>query len=236
MTRRGFIQGHEAKALRMLLHLEGVLDHDESVADLLHRRGYGRGQRNLTREYQDAQTAAPACRPADAPRLQAGQLTRIARRVGEDVLKRPVTVGPEHRDRLQCIRAPREPGVYVLSEGGCPVFVGRISNLHKRLNHHRSSHPRLSTLACKLARIRTGRMMVKNRSATSSVHLYGADDAFRDAFNEAVDRLRAMEVTYITVPEDEDAGALQALTELHAAVELGTLELAGGGYNSFRNV
>ena len=43
-------------------------------------------------------------------------------------------------------------------------------------------------------------------------------------------------MTYITVPEDEDAGALQALTELHAAVELGTLAMCGGGYNSFRNV
>ena len=38
------------------------------------------------------------------------------------------------------------------------------------------------------------------------------------------------------VPEDEGAGALQALVQLHAAVELGTLELAGGGFNSFRNV
>ena len=75
-----------------------------------------------------------------------------------------------------------------------------------------------------MARIKTGRMQLKTyRSGTSSVYLYETDDAFRDAFNEAVDRLRAMEVTYITVPEDEDAGSLQALTELHAAVELGTL-------------
>ena len=35
--------------------------------------------------------------------------------------------------------------------------------------------------------------------------------------------------------EDEDAGALQALVQLHAAVGLGSLELRGGGYNSFRN-
>ena len=45
-----------------------------------------------------------------------------------------------------------------------------------------------------------------------------------------------MDVTYITVPEDEDACALQALIQLHAVVEMGTLELAVGGYNSFRNV
>ena len=79
-------------------------------------------------------------------------------------------------------------------------------------------------------------MLTKNRSAGNAGHLYDTDDAFRGAFNEAVDRIRVMDVTYLTVPEDEDAGALQALTELHAAVELGTLELCGGGFNSFRNV
>ena len=84
--------------------------------------------------------------------------------------------------------------------------------------------------------MKTGRTASKSyRSASSAMHLHDTDDAFRRAFNEAVDRLRAMDVTYITVPQDEDAGALQALIQLHAAVELGTLELVGG-YNSFRNV
>ena len=35
--------------------------------------------------------------------------------------------------------------------------------------------------------------------ASSAMHLYDTDDAFRDTFNEAVDRIRAMAVTYITV-------------------------------------
>ena len=43
-----------------------------------------------------------------------------------------------------------------------------------------------------------------------------------------------MEVTYVTVPEDEDASTLQALVQLYAAVKLSTLALAGGGYSSFR--
>ena len=121
---------------------------------------------------------------------------------------------------------PDKPGVYVFSEDDRPVFVDRIGNLHKRLGLHRSSHPGLSTPATKLARIETGRMSSKsNRSATCT------DDNFRGAFNEAVDRIRAMEVRYITVPEDEDAGVLQALIQLHAAVELSTLECAGGGHN-----
>ena len=66
------------------------------------------------------------------------------------------------------------------------------------------------------------------------MHLYHTDDDFRGAFDEASDRIRAMDVTYITVPEDEDAGVLQALTQLHAVVELGTLELCGGGYKQLQ--
>ena len=95
------------------------------------RRGYGRNGRNLSREYQ-ARAETPPGRPADAPQIQSGQLTRIAHRVGADILKRPVTVGSEHCNRLQHVRAPKKPGVYVFSEGGRPVFVGRISNLYNR--------------------------------------------------------------------------------------------------------
>ena len=234
MTSHSFIRGHEAKALQMLLHLEGVLGRDEPVAEFLRRRGYGRNGRNLTHAYQGRLADPP---PADGPpRLRPGQLTRIAHRVGADVLKRPVSVGPEHCNKLRHVRAPKKAGVYVLSEGGRPVFVGRIGDLRKRLSLHRSSNPRFSLLTGRLARIKTGRTASKSsRSANNAMHLYDTDDAFRKAFNEAVDRLRAMDVTYITVPEDDDAGALQALTELHAAVELSTLELCGGGYNSFRN-
>lgn len=233
-----FAPGHESEALRMLLHLEGVLDHDEPVVEFLHRRGYGRGGRNLRRAIRDRLFDDAPPPPADgSTRLQTGQLTEIARRLGEDVLKRPVTVGREHRSQLQYVTAPDEPGVYVLSEGDRAVFVGRIGNLHKRLGQHRSGHPRVATLAGRMARIKTGRTASKSgRSASNAMHLHATDEAFREAFDEAVDRIRGMEVRYVTVPEDEDTGTLQALLQLHAAVELGTLELCGGGYNSFRNV
>ena len=77
----------------------------------------------------------------------------------------------------------------MFSEDDCPVFVGRVGNLYKRMSLHRSSHPRLPTLAGKPVRIKTGRTASKsNRSARSAMHLYDTDDAFQDAFNEAVDR------------------------------------------------
>ena len=222
-----FASGHDSEALRMLLSLDGVPDHDEPFAGFLHRRGYGRDGRNLSREYRDRLSDDAAPLRADGARRQPRQLTRIEHRVG---------AGPEHRNQLRHVKAPKKPGVYVFSEDDRPVFVGRIGNLYNRMSLHRSSHPGLSTLAGKLARIASGRVASKsNRSASSAMHLHDTDDAFRGAFDDAVDRIRTWDVTYITVPEDEDAGALQALVELHAAVELSTLELASGGFNSFRN-
>lgn len=222
MTARGFIRGHEAKALRMLLHLEGVLDRDEPVADYLHRRGYGRNGRSLHDEFEHRAPARP------------GRLVEIAERVGRDVLKRPIPVGRERCAPMRTVRPPEEPGVYVFYEGGRPVYVGRISNLRTRLTEHRSSSPHLSGLAFRMARAKVGKPARKIRG-NSGRHLYDTSPAFRAAFDEAVDRIRAMEVRYVVLPMDEDAGAAQALVALHAAVELGTLELCGGGYNSFRN-
>ena len=48
-TTRSFAPGHDSEALRMLLHLEGVIRRDERIVDFLHRRGYGRDRQA---EYQ----------------------------------------------------------------------------------------------------------------------------------------------------------------------------------------
>lgn len=77
MTSRGFIRGHEAKALRMLLHVEGVLGFDEPVAEFLRRRGYGRHERSLHDDFERGAPAPP------------GGLVEIAERVGREVLRRP---------------------------------------------------------------------------------------------------------------------------------------------------
>ena len=223
MTSRSFIRGHETKALRMLLHLEGVLGRDEPVADFLRRRGYGRHGRSLHDEFEDRAPARP------------GRLVEIAERVGRDVLRRPVSVSREYRFPMRTVWAPEEPGVYALYEGGRAVYVGRVSNLRVRLTQHKSSAPKSALLAIKMARAKVGRPATKT-GGNSGLHLYHTWPAFREAFDEAVDRIRAMEARFVVLPKDEDAGAAQALVALHAAVELGTLELCGGGFNSFRNV
>ena len=60
-TGRSFAPGHDTKALRMLLHLDGVLGRDERIVEFLRRRGYGRNGRNLHREYKER---APGCAEA----------------------------------------------------------------------------------------------------------------------------------------------------------------------------
>ena len=69
----------------MLLHLKGVLDCDEPVVDFLHRRGYGRGGRNLRRAFRDRLFDDAPPPPADgSPRLQTGQFTGDSARTSSD--------------------------------------------------------------------------------------------------------------------------------------------------------
>ncbi|MCY4510496.1 MAG: hypothetical protein OXG35_26590 [Acidobacteria bacterium] len=101
----------------MLLHLEGVLDHDEPIVDFLHRRGYGRDGRNLLPEFRVRLfDDAPPPRADGFPPLRPRRLTGTPHHVDHNVLKRPVTVGLEHCNQLCYVRAPDEPGVYMLSE------------------------------------------------------------------------------------------------------------------------
>ena len=125
-------------------------------------------------------------------------------------------------------RAPDKPGVYVFTEDDRLVFVGRIGNLHKRLGLHRSSHPKLRALAGKMARIQDREDGVEVQQVREQCDV---PVRYRRRFQGRVRRGDGpdpgpMEVRYITVPEDEDAGALRALVQLHVAVELSTLQSA----------
>lgn len=104
-----------------------------------------------------------------------------------------------------------------------------------RLSDHGSSAVTPATLAVKMARIAT------NRPATytpgnSARHLYSHDPTFRTRFDEARERIRAMEVRWV----DETDDVRQAMLEIYAAVNLDTILREGpeagrvGGYNSFR--
>ena len=120
-----------------------------------------------------AHAAVLPAAPHPASRRASGRMSSSGR----------VSVDPEQHNQLWYVRAPDKPGVSVFSEGDRSVYVGGIGILDKCLELHRSSHSWLSTLACRMARIKTGRPASKsNRSASSAMHVYDTDDAFRGAF------------------------------------------------------
>ena len=129
--------------------------------------------------------------------------------------------------------APEVAGVYVLSERGSAVYVGRTGNLRKRLADHRSSSVMRATLAVKMARVKA-KKPATYRPGSGAKHLFENCSTFRAEFEAAMKRVRTMQVRYFVVPEDEDDGVRQALLEIYAAVELPTLE-RDGGYNDFKN-
>ena len=148
-----------------------------------------------------------------------------------DTLYRELVDAPAFRvDRAH---PPKEPGIYVLSESGSARYVGRTGNLRQRLANHRSSSPTQATLAVKMARIATKRPVTYKKGSGAKDLLDNCPD-FASAFQKARDGIRVMQVRWVVVAESEDDGVLQARLELHAAVELGTLE-KDGGYNSFMN-
>ena len=117
----------------------------------------------------------------------------------------------------------RKAGVYVISEQGRALYVGRTRDLRRRLNDHCSSSVYKAALAVRMARWETG-LRASYKREHSARHLYKTDEVFRAAFDSARQRISAMRVQYV-VEEDD---VCQALLEIYAAVQLDT------PYNSFR--
>jgi hypothetical protein len=117
-------------------------------------------------------------------------------------------------------------GVYLFSEGGRPFYVGRTGRMRDRLQEHgrpSSSHA-AAPFAFRLAREATGRMQPSYAKVGGRVDLC-ADPVFAEAFRQAKERVRAMDVRWIA----EADPVRQALLEIYAATVLGT------PYNSFGN-
>ena len=107
---------------------------------------------------------------------------------------------------------PTEPGVYAFFiEDHHPCYVGRTGNLRQRIQQHKN-----------------GAGLAGHLPATIVKH-----DGV--SIDEARQRVRAMKVRWIVVPEEDDHGVRQALLELYAAVELPTLATTGRRYSTFRN-
>ena len=136
------------------------------------------------------------------------------------VRMKPVTFGTFDRDRVP------ERGVYLFSERGKSLYVGRSNNICARLGRHCKPNAtwRQAAFAFQLARQVTGNFKATYRKEGSRQAL-AADPTFMRAFVAAKDRIRNMQVRYVGEPDP----TRQALLEMYVAVVLKT------PYNDFNN-
>jgi hypothetical protein len=113
---------------------------------------------------------------------------------------------------------PRK-GVYLFSENGRHLYVGRSNGIRKRLGRHcrKSAKHNMASFAFLLARETTGRTRATHRKGEGSRVALADDPLFGPAFVEAKERIRRMEVRYV---EEEDP-TRQALLEIYVALALG---------------
>lgn len=126
-------------------------------------------------------------------------------------------------------RWPREKvrGVYLFSECGRDLYVGRTNDFRGRYGRHCSpgATHRMAAFAFRLAREATGNLKATYRAGEGSREALAADPAFSRAFTDAKARIRAMDFRWVEEPDP----VRQCLLEVYVAVVLQT------PYNDFDN-
>ena len=110
-----------------------------------------------------------------------------------------------------------EAGIYLFSENGEPLYVGRSDRIRRRLQDHVRADHRKCAFAFLLARQGTGMDALYRQGKGSRVQLM-EDPRFRPELDRVIERIRGMEVRYVA----EAHPLRQALLEMYAAVSLDT--------------
>lgn len=102
-----------------------------------------------------------------------------------------------------------EAGVYLLSEQGVPLYVGRSNRMRARLQEHcrPGSGHNAAPFAFRLAREATGKMQASYETKGSRSQLE-RDPDFKSAFDSAKVRIRQMEVRFVEEPHPLRQGLL----------------------------
>jgi predicted GIY-YIG superfamily endonuclease len=110
-------------------------------------------------------------------------------------------------------------GVYLFTENGIHLYVGRTNGLRKRLQQHfrTSSTHNSAPFAFLLARVPHGATKATYKPEGSRKHLT-TNPQFAQAFMDAKTRLRSMDIRIV----EESHPLRQALLEMYVAVSLGT--------------
>jgi hypothetical protein len=117
-------------------------------------------------------------------------------------------------------------GVYLFTEEGKHLYVGRSNNLRRRMQRHGSPGAtyKQAAFAFRLAREQTGNLEASYKAEGSRAHLM-EDPEFALAFANAKNRIRNMDLRFV----EESDPLRQAFLEMYVAVALGT------PYNDFEN-
>lgn len=110
-------------------------------------------------------------------------------------------------------------GIYLFSEFGRPLYVGRTRTLKRRIGRHcrPGATYRMAAFAFRLARESTGKLKATYTTKGSRADLM-QEPAFGEAFDRAKERIRAMEVRFVEEPDP----VRQTLLEVYVAIALGT--------------
>ena len=141
----------------------------------------------------------------------------------EPSLQSMLEMDPLRVDSLQ-IGLPKQ-GIYLLSEGGSHLYVGRSRKIRNRISSQSKaggSH-KGAAFAFRLAREMTGKVNPTYTTKGSRDDLM-EDPEFRRAFEDAKARIRRMDFRF----SKESDSIRQSLLEIYVAVSLNT------PYNSFR--
>lgn len=116
-------------------------------------------------------------------------------------------------------------GVYLFTENGVPMYVGRSNVLRQRYGRHCRPGATYgqAAFAFQLAREQTDHKKAAYKAGEDSEKGLMGNKAFAAAFREAKARIRAMEYRYV----EETDQVRQALLEIYCAVALDT------PYNNF---
>jgi len=109
--------------------------------------------------------------------------------------------------------------VYLFSEAGRPLYVGRSNRFRQRLGNHcrASSTPNQSAFAFRLAREEAGITEASYVGENTRKGLMKRPE-FQEGFLRAKRRLNAMDIRYVAEPDQ----VKQALLEIYCAVALQT--------------
>lgn len=116
-------------------------------------------------------------------------------------------------------------GIYMFSEGGNSLYVGRTRDVRKRYGQHtrRSSGHNGAPFAFKLARQTTGFLKSDYRPGETSRTGLLLKPEFASAFADAIERIRCMEFRFV----EEADPTRQCLLEVYVSV------VCGSPYNDF---